>query len=343
MRRFSFVVAGCAVGCALLMFFASAATVAPLRIYSIDVEGGQSTLIVDSLGESLLVDTGWPGFNSRDANRIVAAAEAAGIKQIDYLEITHYHTDHVGGVPQLAAAIKIGTFVDHGVNTEDVSPTKDGYAAYMKVVGDDKHLVVKPGDKIPFKGMDVQVLTAAGEQIKSALPGAGRPNPLCATEPPAPADATENAQSVGILVTVGKFRFLDLGDLVKIKERGLVCPNNLIGSVDVFLVSHHGLFQSNSKVMVDALHPRVAIMNNGAHKGGSPEAWQTVHDSPGLQDLWQLHYSVEGAEAHNVAEKFIANPDEKNDSGSYIEVMAQRNGNFTVVNSRNKFEKTYTK
>jgi beta-lactamase superfamily II metal-dependent hydrolase len=343
MRRFSFVVAGCAVGCALLMFCATAATVAPLRIYSIDVEGGQSTLIVDALGESLLVDTGWPGFNSRDANRIVAAAQAAGIKQIDYLEITHYHTDHVGGVPQLAALMKIGTFVDHGVNTEDVSPTKDGYAAYMKVVGDNKHLIVKPGDKIPFKGMDVQVLTAAGEQIKSALPGAGQPNPLCATEPLAPADATENAQSVGILVTVGKFRFLDLGDLVKIKERGLVCPDNLIGTVDVFLVSHHGLFQSNSKVMVDALHPRVAIMNNGAHKGGSPEAWQTVHDSPGLQDLWQLHYSVEGAEAHNVAEKFIANPDEKNDTGSYIEVMAQRNGNFTVVNSRNKFEKTYTK
>ena len=257
--------------------------------------------------------------------------------------ITHYHADHVGGVPQLAAAMKIGTFVDHGANTEDAAPTKDGYVAYMKVVGDNKHIVVKPGDKIPFKGMDVQVLTAAGKQIPSALPGAGQANPLCATEPAPPADVTENAQSVGILVTVGKFRFLDLGDLVKIKERPLVCPNNLIGTVDVYLTSHHGLFQSNSKAMVDALHPRVAIMNNGARKGGSPEAWQTVHDSPGLQDLWQLHYSVEGAAAHNVAEKFIANPDEKNDQGSYIEVMAQRDGSFTVVNSRNKFQKTYTK
>ena len=149
---------------------------------------------------------------------------------------------------------------------------------------------------------------------------------------------------MGILITVGKFRFLDLGDLVKIKERPLVCPNNLIGTVDLYLTSHHGLFQSNSKAMVDALHPRVAIMNNGARKGGSPEAWQTVHDSPGLQDLWQLHYSVEGAEAHNVAEKFIANPDEKNDAGKLYRGDARsRDGTFTVVNSRTKFQKTYTK
>ena len=345
MRRVSFLVTLCAVGCALLMFRATAAKIAivPLRIYSVDVEGGQATLFVDAMGESLLVDTGWPGFNSRDANRIVAAAQAAGIKQVDYVLITHYHADHVGGVTQLAGAIKIGAFADHGPNREDADATREGYAAYMKVLGSNEHVVVKPGDKLPFKGMDVQVLTAAGEQIKSALPGAGQANPLCASEPAPPADATENAQSVGILVTVGNFRFLDLGDLVKLKEPPLVCPNNLIGTVDLFLVSHHGLFQSNSKALVDAVHPRVAIMNNGARKGGSPEAWQIVHDSPGLQDLWQLHYSVEGAAAHNVAEKFIANPDEKNDEGSDIEVMAQRDGSFTVVNSRNKFEKTYTK
>ena len=342
-RRFSLLVMLCAIGCALLIFRASAATIAPLRVFCIDVEGGQATLFVDAMGESLLVDTGWDGFNNRDANRIAAAAKAEGLKQIDYVLITHYHADHVGGTTQLAGAIKIGAFADHGPNREDADETRDGYAAYMKVVGSNKHLVVKPGDKLPFKGMDVLVLTAAGKQIKSALPGAGQANPLCASEPAPPADVTENAFSVGILVTVGKFRFLDLGDLVKVKERPLVCPNNLIGTADVYLVTHHGLFESNSKVIVDAVHPRVAIMNNGARKGGSPEAWQTVHDSPGLQDLWQLHYSVEGAAAHNVAEKFIANPDEKNDKGSYIGVTAQRDGSFTVVNSRNKFEKTYTK
>jgi competence protein ComEC len=343
MRRFWFVATLCAIGCAMLMLRAQAATVAPLRIYFIDVEGGQSTLIVDAFGESLLVDTGWGGFDNRDANRIVAAAHAAGITQIDYLILTHFHTDHVGGVVQLASLMKIGTFVDHGPNMEDSDITRKDYATYLKVVGQSNHIVAKPGDKIPLKGMDVQVLTAAGEQITSPLPGAGQPNPLCASEPPAPADVTENARSLGILMTAGKFRFIDLGDLVKIKERGLVCPNNLIGTVDLYLTTHHGLDQSNSKAIVDALHPRVAIMNNGARKGGVPSAWQIVHDSPGLQDLWQLHYSVEGAEAHNVAEKFIANPDEKNDAGNYIMVSAEPNGNFTVVNSRNKFQKTYTK
>jgi beta-lactamase superfamily II metal-dependent hydrolase len=343
MRRSSIIVTICVIACAVLIFRAPAATIRPLRIFSVDVEGGQATLIVDSFGESLLVDTGWAGFNNRDADRIVTAAKAAGINQIDYLLITHYHTDHVGGVPQLASLMKIGAFVDHGPNMEDSDDTRNGYAAYLKVVGQNKHIVAKPVDRIPFRGMQVQVLTAAGEQITSPLPGAGQPNPVCATEPPGPADATENARSLGTLITFGKFRFIDLGDLVKIKERGLVCPNNLIGTVDLYLTTHHGLFQSNSKVIVDALHPRVAIMNNGARKGGSPEAWQTVHDSPGLLDLWQLHYSVEGGDAHNVTEKFIANPDEKNDAGYYIMVLAQPNGTFTVVNSRNQFQKTYMK
>jgi competence protein ComEC len=343
MRRISFVVTLCVVGCALAIFRAPAATIRPLQIFSIDTEGGQSTLIVDSFGESLLIDTGWGGFDNRDANRILTAAKAAGIKQIDYLLITHYHTDHVGGVPQLAAMMKIGTFVDHGPNLEDSDITRKDYAAYMKVVGDSKHLVVKPGDTIPFRDMHVEVLTAAGEEITKPLPGAGKPNPLCDAEPAAPEDATENARSTGVLVTEGKFRFIDLGDLVKIKERGLVCPNNLIGTVDLFLTSHHGLDQSNSKAMVDALHPRVAIMNNGARKGGSPSAWQIVQDSPGLQDLWQLHYAVAGGDEHNAAAKFIANPDEKNDAGNYILVLANPSGTFTVVNSRTKFQKTYMK
>ncbi len=343
MRKISLIVTLCVLAGAIAILRAPAATVRALQIFSIDTEGGQATLIVDSFGESLLIDTGWDGFDNRDANRIAAAAKTAGIKQIDYLLITHYHTDHVGGVPQLAKLMKIGTFVDHGPNMEDSDVTRKDYATYMKVVGNNKHLVVKPGDKIPFQDMDVEVLTAAGEQITRPLPGAGKPNPLCAAEPAAPEDATENARSTGVLISVGKFRFIDLGDLVKIKERPLVCPNNLIGTVDLYLTTHHGLFQSNSKVIVDALHPRVAIMNNGAKKGGSPEAWQTVHDSPGLQDLWQLHYSIEGGDAHNVAEKFIANPDEKNDSGNYIQVLAHPSGTFTVINSRTKFQKTYTK
>lgn len=315
----------------------------PLLIYSIDVEGGQSTLIVSPTGQSLLVDTGWPGFNNRDADRIVAAAKAAHLKRIDYVLITHYHRDHVGGVTQLAKKIKIGEFVDHGPNMEDSDVTREDYAAYQKVIAHVPHVTLKPGDGLPFRGITVQVLTAAGEHITGPLPGAGEANPYCASEPEWPVDKSENARSMGILVSYGKFRFLDLGDLTKRKEVDLMCPNNLIGTVDLFLVSHHGMALSNSKSLVWALHPRVAIMNNGAHKGGSPEAWQMVHDSPGLEDLWQLHFAVEGGKEHNVDERFIANPDEQADAGKPIKVMAMPDGTFTVENTRSGFEKTYGK
>ncbi len=327
----------------LLVSAASAQSHKSLQIYSLDVEGGQSTLIINPAGQSLLVDTGWPGFNGRDADRIVSVAKAAGLKQIDYVLITHYHRDHVGGVPQLADRIKIGTFIDHGPNLEDSDVTREDFAAYQKVLPRAKRLIVKPGDHIPFKGVDVEVLTAAGEHINTSLAGAGQANPFCASEPEPPVDNTENARSVGVLLTYGKFRFIDLGDLTKKKELELVCPNNRIGTVDLYLTTHHGFEQSNARAIVDALHPRVAIMNNGARKGGSPPAWQTIHDSPGLQDLWQLHYAVEGGKDHNVADdRLIANLDEKSD-GNYIKVTAQPDGAFTVWNSRNKFQKTYKK
>src|SRR6266702_3901032 len=296
-----------------------------LQIFFIDVEGGQATLIVTPSGQSMLIDTGWPGFNGRDAGRIIRAAKAAGVNQIDYVLITHFHRDHVGGVAQLASQIKIGTFIDHGPNKEDADDPREDFAAYAKVASQKKRLIVKPG-----------------EQISAPLPGAGQANPLCASEPEAPADSTENARSVGTLITYGKFRFLDLGDLTKRKERELVCPINLIGTVDLYLTTHHGLNQSNAKVIVDAIHPRVSIMNNGAHKGGSPDTWETIHNSPGLQDLWQLHYALDSDKAHNVPEMFIANLDEKCE-GKYIKVTAERNGTFTVLNSRNDYKKTYSK
>jgi competence protein ComEC len=306
------------------------------------VEGGQATLIVTPSTQSLLIDTGWPGFNGRDAGRIVAAAKAAGVDRIDYAVITHFHRDHVGGVTQLASQIKIGTFVDHGPNLEDAAAPREDFAAYEKVAANSKRLFVKPGDQIPMKDITVQVLTAAGEHITAPLQGAGEPDPLCASEPEAPVDSTENARSIGMLITFGKFRFLDLGDLTKRKEKDLVCPNNLIGTVDLYLTTHHGLNQSNAKVIVDAIHPRVSIINNGAHKGGSPDAWETIHNSPGLQDLWQLHYAMDSDKAHNVPETFIANLDEKCE-GKYIKITAEPNGTFTVLNSRNNYKKTYSK
>lgn len=312
----------------------------PLHIDIIDVEGGQATLMVSPSGESLLVDTGWPGFDNRDADRIVDAAKAAGVSRIDYLVVTHYHMDHVGGVPQLAAKIPIGTFVDHGDTVEHDQQGDALYKSYLQVRDKGKHLEVKAGDTIPIKGLDVTVVTAAGEAIKTALPMGGQPNPLCTGFPMRDPDPSENARSIGIVVTLGAFRFADFGDLTWNKEHDLVCPNNVIGPIDLYLTTHHGLNQSNAPVLVHAIHPRVAIMNNGSKKGGSPEAWQTVHDSPGLNDLWQLHYAEAGGKDHNVDERFIANPDESTSYG--ISVSAKPDGSFIVTNMRNGVSKTYS-
>ncbi len=326
--------------CAFLLSSASAKS-KPMQIFLVDVEGGQATLIVSPSGQSLLIDTGWPG--DRDATRIVEAAKAAGIKQLDYVLITHYHRDHVGGVPSLAKHIKIGTFVDHGTNQEDANDPREDFAAYEKAASQARRLTVKPGDGLPIAGITVKVLTAAGAHIDSPLPGAGEANSYCADEPAPPVDKTENARSLGTLITYGKFRVIDLGDLTKDKELELACPNNMVGHVDLFIVTHHGASLSNSKSLVWGMHPRVALMDNGADKGASPSAWQIIHDSPGLEGFWQLHYAIEGGKEHNVAPEMIANLDEKPDKGNYIKVLAEPNGTFTVINSRTQEKKTYRK
>ena len=342
MRRL--VMGGILVVVALGMFCAAAERKSePLQIYFIDVEGGQATLVVSPQGQSLLIDTGWAGFDGRDAERIAAAAHDAGVKQIDYVLITHYHLDHVGGVPQLLARMKVGTFVDHGPNMEDSDVTRADYAVYQKAIAGHPHLVLKPSQGLPFKGIEVQVLAAAGEHIAGPLPAAGEANPYCAAEPEAPADPSENGRSMGVLVTYGKFRFLDLGDLTKKKELELVCPNNLLGTVDLYLTTHHGMDSSNAKALVWAVHPRVAVMNNGARKGASPAAWQIVHDSPGLEDLWQLHYAMDAGKDHNVAEDRIANVDDGKAAGNYIEAAAEADGSFTLTNARNGARKSYAK
>ncbi len=329
---------------ALSVFFLTdsipAAQAKSLEIFFIDVEGGQATLIVSPAGQSMLVDTGWRGFESRDADRIVKAAKAAGIKQINYVLITHYHRDHVGGVPQLADRMKIATFLDHGANTENSRASVEDYKDYVEIYQKAEHMVLKPGDTIPLKGVTVNILTANGEHIATPLPGGGQPNPFCSSTSKREPDSSENARSVGFLLTYGNFHFLDLGDLTWNKELELMCPNNPIGPVDLYLTSHHGLDQSGSPALVNALHPRVAIMNNGARKGGSPDAWQIVKDAPGLEDLWQLHYAFEGGKEHNVPDPFIANIDE-NCQGQFLKVTVESNGAFTVFNQRNKYQKMY--
>jgi beta-lactamase superfamily II metal-dependent hydrolase len=314
-----------------------------LLIYAIDVEGGQATLLVSPSKASLLVDTGWPGSGGRDADRITAAMKDAGITKLDHVLITHFHVDHVGGVPNLVQKVQVGEFIDHGEDRELSSDTKRDYAAYLKAIAGHKRRVVKPGDTIDIPGLTTIVITADGEHIK-AVPGVTpKANQYCASEPKWDLDTTENPRSTGVLVRFGQFRFLDLGDLTKAKEIPLVCPANLIGHVDLYLVNHHGFNLSNSKAFVDAIAPRVAIMDNGAHKAGSPEAWQTVHESPGLEDLWMLHTAEDSDAAHNSAEALIANPKGAAQDGAYFKVVASADGSFSVMNSRTGQTKEYSK
>jgi beta-lactamase superfamily II metal-dependent hydrolase len=312
----------------------------PLQIHFIDVEGGQATLLVAPAGESMLVDAGFPGNEGRDADRIAAAAKRAGLTRIDTVVVTHYHADHVGGVPPIASRLPIRRFVDHGMTVEKGDRPQELYNSYASLRDKGQHVVARPGESIALGELEVRFLSAAGNVIEKPLAGAGAANPLCADYKPKDPDPTENAQSVGMLLTFGRFRMLDLGDLTWNKEHDLVCPRNMIGGVDLYLTTHHGLDASGLPALVHAVHPRVAIMNNGARKGGSLEAWTTVRKSPGLIDLWQLHYAVGNAADGNVPEAFIANMDETTDHP--ITVAARRNGSFTVTNARNGQSKAYS-
>ena len=312
-----------------------------LKIYFIDVEGGQSTLIVTPSHQSLLVDTGWPGFNGRDAERIVHAAKLAGIKRINYLLITHYHADHVGGVPQLAARIPIDNFLDHGPDVQQGATDHKLYSAYMQAAKKGKHRVVRPGDVIPLKGVKVVVVAAAGKHLEQTLAGAGQANPYCSETKRIPIDPTENAQSAGFVLTYGKFRFVDLGDLTWNKEIELMCPRNRLGHADVFLASHHGNSNSNSKALVWALRPRVTIIDNAPKKGGTPEAWERIYTAPGRERIWELHYSIAGGKQDNAQPSYIANSESVTDQGHHLELSAAPDGGFTVTNSRNGFKVGY--
>jgi competence protein ComEC len=303
-----------------------------MDIYFIDTEGGQATLIVAPSGQTLLIDSGWPGNSGRDAIRIAAAAKAAGVKKIDTLLTTHFHSDHVGGVGSLIKRLPVATFVDHGPSVEEDGKYPQDYA---EAFATGAHRALKPGDKIEMKGVDATVLISAGAHIERM----GDSNSYCAGLAPESGESGENPQSLGVLLQFGKFSFADLGDVLFNGEMALECPENKAGKVDVLITTHHGTHVPPKSQW--GLAPRVIVMNNGPRKGGNPEAWNQISQSPGLEDLWQLHYAVDGGGDHNVADAKIANLYERSCPGDYIKVSASEDGSFTVFNKRNKYTKTY--
>ena len=326
--------------CLFLIASVSQAAPKPLQIFFIDVEGGQSTLFVTPGGQSLLIDTGWAGHEDRDADRIVAAAKRAHIKKIDYVLITHYHADHVGGVPQLVDKFPVGTFIDHGENRETTKTGNRLYADYLKAIAGHPRITAKPGDHLPIKGLETVVISGDGNVIQQPLPGAGQPNQYCSGVAKKDLEPSENDRSLGVVMTFGKLRIVDFGDLTWNKELQLMCPDNKIGKVDIYVVSHHGIDWSNDPAFVHGIQPRVAIMDNGAKKGGMPSVWDIIHSSPGLEGLWQLHFSDAGGTQHNSPDAYIANIADT-DTGNYLKVSANQDGSFGIYNSRNKMTKEY--
>jgi competence protein ComEC len=340
---------------ALLLTGSALTAAGTLQVYLIDVEGGKSVLLISPTGETMLIDAGWPKLSNRESsvNAIVAVAHTAGAARIDELIVSHFDTDHMGDVPALATRLPIRHIYDHGEfrsnpNLDDakykamIAGNQERFRAYDELRRKVGHTVVKAGDQIPFKGIEVRVLSAGGKTIDKPLYGAGTANPDCTAHTQQaliPRDVEDN-QSIGVLFTYGKFRMLDLADLEAHVSRDLVCPDNLIGTVDVYNVNVHAQIKGIAPELVDAIRARVMLIGNGARKGGDPESYPILGAAPGLEDIWQAHFGVAGGAASNTPENLIANID-PNAHGNWIKVSASSDGSFTVINSRNHFSKSY--
>jgi competence protein ComEC len=350
-----------------------------LKVVSIDVEGGGGTLFVTPEGKSLLIDTGWPsGYGllaspdgaQNSADRIVAAAKKLGLSKIDYLIITHYHMDHVGGVMELVKRMPVDTFIDHGPNAEHLPPgVKDDpqlpggapdvlYPKYLETIKGHKHIVAKPGMVIPMGSMTDTIVSSDGVTLSKPLAGAGAPNPACdsALSRSTRADGgEENTRSVASLLTFGKVRIALFGDLSWRKERELSCPAGKLGHVNLLIVTQHGSNISSNPASIADMHPDIALMGSGGKKGGDEEAIKTVKASPGLMGFWQTHENfahpewdgdknvianlnpAAGAVAAQAKSLFTAPPDQ----GHAIHAEITKDGQITMTNDRNGYSKTY--
>jgi beta-lactamase superfamily II metal-dependent hydrolase len=333
----------------MLLFALSAASIfaAPKRgldIYFIDVEGGAATLIVTPQGESLLIDTGFPG--DRDAGRIAhVAIEVAGLKQIDHCVITHWHRDHVGGVASLAKLIPIRKYYDHGLPQTIASDMQVENIEAYKVTSEGKSTTLKPGDEIALKRLKylplrVRVLAAGGVVLgeQSNTPQI-RP---CGENFEAKAeDTSDNVNSIGILLTFGRFTFFDGGDLTWNIENRLACPRNVVGRVDVYQVDHHGTDSSNNPALVTALDPRVAIIDSGPRKGAEARTFATLKSLKQIEAIYQLHRNLRTTDRDNTMAGYIANEEEAC-QGNFIKLSVDPSGNsYTVSIPAKQISRTY--
>jgi beta-lactamase superfamily II metal-dependent hydrolase len=303
-----------------------------LRIYFIDVLGGAATLVVTPERETVLIDSGWPGEGDRDPERIARAVRDAGCDRIDHLVTTHWHIDHFGGVAGLAKRLPIGTFWDRGLPEDGITgevypdgpkPDDPLGIAYRKA-SEGRRKILKAGDSLPLRGETSAIVLAASGKVIPAPKGAV-PNPACSTAPDAlPKDASDNALSIVLRFRLGAFDFLDCGDLTWNIERDLVCPVDLVGRIDLYQVTHHGMDISNHPTLLRTIAPSVAIMNNGPRKGGSAATVRRLRDIPSLQAAYQLHRNAATGEADNTTADLIANPEPA--GGRYIRVTVAPDG-----------------
>lgn len=332
---------------ALFVFVAAsvltgAAAPAPPRlgIAFIDVEGGAATLITSPDGPSLLIDAGYGGRAGRDPLRIAAAVKAAGLTEITWFVGTHFHNDHVGGVAELAALVPIRTVVDNGEPLASDRLTRNAFRRYEPVRAKIGYVQARPGLTLPLGRVTATVVSAGGALLSlPPVQGGEDTGPGCAAAETFVEDGTENYRSVGLLVEWGRFRFLDLGDLSGNTLTRLVCPANRIGTVSAYLVAHHGDDDTNIPALYEALRPRVAIMNNGPVKGGSPDALRTIQQRAGI-DLWQLH-AARDPRALNAPEARLANVDD-GESAFALQLEAEVSGRFSVTNTRTGHTSHYT-
>jgi competence protein ComEC len=320
----------------LLVLLSCSAFAAPrgLDIYFVDVEGGAATLIVTPAGESVLIDCGSPG--ERDAARINKAARDAGLTAIDHFIATHWHSDHYGGTPDVVKLIPIRSFYHRGI--PDTLPEDRAFpqmiAAYKKAMGGNG-VILKPGATVPLKQVPdaptLRLLTLCGsEQFIPDRPNARR-NPIAADFKPQAPDPSDNAKSLGFVLSFGGFRFLDLGDLTWNMEQKLIDPTDKIGPIDVYQTTHHGLEVSNNPTLIKTVNPRVAVFNNGPRKGGHPDVTRTLRSLPDIQAIYQLHRNVTAGPELNTRPENIANTEEQC-AGEYVKLSVAPDGrSYTVT------------